>query len=205
LIQIKACRPDPEIRFLAMRGTRPRDEERLYCRLVGFVPVSATVEEVMKFINAAFVSALAVIATAAPVPRGEAAPLPTNVAAMKASLNQAVVQVRYGGWRGGWGYRGWGGHRGWGYGGLGYRGWGLGGVAAGAVIGGAIASSAYYGGYPYYGGGYHGGGYYGGGYYGGGYYGGGYYGGGYAQDYCPEYGYGGSYPGYYARRHYYAW
>jgi hypothetical protein len=154
--------------------------------LVKFVPVSTTAEEVMKFINAAFVSALAVIITGAIAPRGEAAPLPTNVAAMKASLNEAVVQVRYGGWRGGWGYRGWGGRRGWGYGGWGYRGCGLGGLAAGVVIGGAIANSAYYGGYPYDGG-YP------------------YYGGGYAQDYYPPYGYEGNYPGYYAPYPYYGW
>jgi hypothetical protein len=169
----------------------PRDEEGSIA--VRFVPVSTTAEEVMKFINTAFVSALAVIATGALVPRGEAAPLPTNVPAMKASLNEAVVQVRYVGWRGGWG-RGWGGPRGWGG-----WGWGLGGLAAGAVIGSAIASSAYYGGYPYYGGGYAPA------YYGGyPYYGGGYYGGGYAQGYYPSYGYAGNYPGYYVQP-YYGW
>lgn len=65
-----------------------------------------------------------------------AAPLPTNVATMKAAAGDDVTQVY---WRG----RGWGG--GWG--------WGLGGLAAGAIIGSAIASSApygYYGGGPYY-------------------------------------------------------
>ncbi|WP_372482615.1 hypothetical protein [Bradyrhizobium ivorense] len=82
---------------------------------------------------------------------GRAAPLPTNVAAMKGMVDNGVVEARWGGWgggwRGGWGYRGWRG----GYGGWGYRGWGA--AAAGAIVGGAIASSAY-GGYPYYGGGY---------------------------------------------------
>jgi hypothetical protein len=56
-----------------------------------------------------------------------AAPMPTNVAAMKAVVGDDTTQVY---WRGGWG-------------------WGLGGLAAGAIIGGAIASTAPYG---YYGG-----------------------------------------------------
>ena len=65
-----------------------------------------------------------------------AAPLPTNVATMKAAASDDVtpVQWRGGGWGGGWG-------------------WGIGGLAAGAIIGAAIASSApygYYGGGPYY-------------------------------------------------------
>jgi hypothetical protein len=65
--------------------------------------------------------------------QASAAPLPTNVATMKAAAGDDVTQVH---WRGG----GWG--------------WGLGGLAAGAMIGAAIASSApygYYGGGPYYG------------------------------------------------------
>jgi len=103
-------------------------------------------------------------------------PPPTNVAAMKAALDTPVVQVRYGRWHGGWGYRGWGGYGGWGHRGWGYRG-------LGAVGGGAIASSAYYGTYPYYGGGYA-------------------YSGGYADDYCPPYGYAGGYPGYRAGYYY---
>jgi hypothetical protein len=97
-------------------------------------------EEVMKFVKAAFVAALAVTTAGALTSRAEAAPLPTNVAAMKAALDTPVVQVRYGGWHGGWGYRGWGGYAGWGHRGWGYRGWGW--------------RSAYYGTYPYYGGGY---------------------------------------------------
>jgi len=63
-----------------------------------------------------------------------AAPLPTNVATMKAAAGDDVTQVH---WRG----RGFG--------------WGIGGLAAGAIIGSAIASSGpygYYGGGPYYGG-----------------------------------------------------
>ena len=147
----------------------------------------------MKLFKALFVAALAITTISAVASPGQAAPLPTNVAAMKAALDTPAVQVRYGRWYGGgWGHRGWGGgYRGWGYG----RGWGLG--AAGAIVGGAIASSAYYGGaYPYSGGGY--------GYDGGYGYGGGYgYSGGYASDYCPPQGYGGYYSGY--RRHYYGW
>ncbi|WP_439923063.1 hypothetical protein [Nitrobacter sp. JJSN] len=138
----------------------------------------------MKFVKAVLLAALAVTTTGTFVPRGEAAPLPTSIAAMKAALDTPVVQVRYGRWgyRGGIGYRGGWGHRGWGYGG-----WGLGGLAAGAIVGGAIARSAYYGGaYPYYGGAYA-------------------YDSGYAGDYCSPYGYGGTYPGYTARRYYYGW
>ena|SRR6476661_3815531 len=94
--------------------------------------------------------------TSGTLPSAHAAPLPTNIAAMKSMSSGNVVQARWGGWRGGWGYRGFG-YRGggWGYGrrgygGWGYGGWGLGAAAAGAIVGGAIASSAYYGGYPYY-------------------------------------------------------
>jgi len=77
----------------------------------------------------------------------QAAPLPTNVTAMKSMVAESSIQVQWRGWRGGgWGYRG--------VGGWGYRGLGWGGPAlAGAVIGGAIASNAY----GYYGGPYAGG------------------------------------------------
>ncbi len=135
----------------------------------------------MKFVKAAFVAALAVTTAGAFTSRVETAPLPTNVAAMKAALDTPVVQVRYGRWHGGWGHRGWGGYGGWGHRGWGYRGWGLGAAAAG----GAIASSAYYGAYPYYEGGYA-------------------YSRGYADDYCPPYGYTDYYPGYRAG-YYYGW
>lgn len=76
----------------------------------------------------------------------DAAPLPTNVATITSMVSDSSIQVRWGGWRGGWGHRGFGG-------------WGAG-ALAGAVIGGAIASGAYgyyggpaygYGGPPYYG------------------------------------------------------
>jgi len=76
-----------------------------------------------------------------------AAPLPTNVAAMKSMVSDSSIQVQWGGWRGGgWGHRG--------FGGWGPRGWGwAAGALAGAMIGGAVASSAYgYYGSPYYGG-----------------------------------------------------
>jgi hypothetical protein len=180
LIQVKVRLPGTE-NISSLCSGADRATKTIDRRSVGFVPVSTTVEEVMKFVKAAFVAALAVTIAGACAPRAEAAPLPTNVAATKAALDTPVVQVRYGGWRGGWGggYRGWGGYRG-----GGYRGWGLG---AAAVAGGAIASSAYYGGaYPYYGGGYA-------------------YGSGYASDYCSPYGYGGDYPGYGARQYYHGW
>ncbi|QOZ37738.1 hypothetical protein [Bradyrhizobium sp. CCBAU 53421] len=125
--------------------------------------------------------AFVLLASTIGVSASRAAPLPTNVAAMKGAVDNSAVQVRWGGWGGGWGYRGWrGGYGGWGYRGWGYRGWG---AAAGAIVGGAVASSAYSG-YPYYGGG---------------------YGYGYGGDYCSP---GGSYgcaPAYYARPRYYGW
>ncbi len=70
----------------------------------------------------------------------QAAPLTGLSAAAKptAQASQAI-QVRWGGWHGGWGWRG----GGWGL--------GIGALAAGALIGAAIASPYYYGGgYPYY-------------------------------------------------------
>ena len=67
-------------------------------------------------------------------------PLPTSIATIKSMLVSELTEVRWVGWRGGWGYRGWG-----------YRPWGWGAAAAGAVIGGAIVSGAYYGSYPAYG------------------------------------------------------
>jgi hypothetical protein len=106
-------------------------------------------EEDMHTFRLAFVCAFAGAVMAFNVASLHAAPLPTNVAAMKSTVADSLIQVRWGGWRGGgWGYRGFGG-------GFGYRGLGWGaGALAGAVIGGAIASSAYgyYGGpaYGYY-------------------------------------------------------
>jgi len=141
------------------------------------------VEDVMT--NTKTLLALILLASTVGIGAAQAAPMPTNVAAMKGAADNPTVQVRWGGgWRGGgWGYRGWRGYGGWGgYRGWGYRGWGA--AAAGAIVGGAIASSAYYGGYPYYGAGY------------------GYgYGSGYGGDYCAP---GGGY-GYYARPRYYGW
>jgi hypothetical protein len=86
----------------------------------------------MRRVRLAFVSAFAGTLLACNV--ASAAPLPTNVAAMKSLMANSSVQVRWGGWGGGWGYGGWG-------------------LGAGALAGAAIASSAYgyYGG-PYYGG-----------------------------------------------------
>jgi hypothetical protein len=110
--------------------------------------------------------------------RSQAAPLPTHFAAMKSMAATNTMQVRWGGWGGGW--RG----GGWGHGGWGHRPFGWGAAAAGALIGGALVSGAYYG--SYYGSSYPAYGYGG-------------YGGGYSYDYCPPrvgYGYGYS-PGYY--------
>jgi len=139
LIQIKVRPPGVE-NIASLCSGAGRATKTLDRRWAEFVPVSTTAEEVMKFVKAAFVVALAVTTASAFSSRAEAAPLPTNVAAIKAALDTPVVQVRYGGWHGGWGYRGWGGYGGWGHRGWGYRGWGL--------------RSAYYGTYPYYGGGY---------------------------------------------------
>jgi len=98
-------------------------------------------EENMHTFRLAFVCAFAGAVMACNVASIHAAPLPTNVAAMKSTVADSSIQVRWGGWRGGgWGHRGFGG---WG--------WGAG-ALAGALIGGAIASSAYgYYGAPYYG------------------------------------------------------
>jgi len=132
----------------------------------------------MSIWKTAIACSLAGAVMAGQIEQAAAAPLPTNVATMKAAVGDDIAQVH---WRG----RGWG--------------WGGGGLLAGAIIGGAIASSApygYYGGGPYYGGGYG----YGPGYgYG---YAPAYYG------YGPSYGYGGYYArpryyGYPAYRPYY--
>jgi hypothetical protein len=93
----------------------------------------------MSIWKTAMACSLAGAVMAGQLQQAAAAPMPTNVAAMKAMVSDDTTQVY---WRGGWGWRGGGG---WG--------WGLGALAAGAIIGGAIASSApygYYGG-PYYG------------------------------------------------------
>jgi hypothetical protein len=129
----------------------------------------------MNIWKTAIACSLAGAVVAGSIEQAAAAPLPTNVATMKAAAGDDVTQVY---WRG----RGFG--------------WGIGGLAAGAIIGGAIASSAYGGGYygggPYYGGyGYPGYGYG----YAPAYYGGGPYYGGYVQPYA--------YPRYYGYRRYY--
>ena len=85
----------------------------------------------MRAFKVAFVNAFVGVVMACNPASLRAAPLPTNVAAMKSMVVDSSIQVRWGGWRGG--------------------GWGAP-VLAGAIIGGAIAGSAYgyYG--PYYGG-----------------------------------------------------
>lgn len=90
----------------------------------------------MRIWKTAIACSLAAAVVAGQIGRANAAPLPTNVATMKAAAGDDVTQVH---WRGGWG-------------------WGLGGLAAAAIIGGAIASSAPYD-YGYYGGPYYGYGY----------------------------------------------
>src|SRR5262245_33372956 len=114
------------------------------------MPLLGRMEEVMpmsKTLLAALVAGAAMAGTAA---GAKAAPLPTNVAAMKALAGNDTLQGRWGvGWRGGgWGYRG-----GWGVRGRPF-GWGAGAgaLAAGALIGGAYYGSAYGSAYPYYGG-----------------------------------------------------
>jgi hypothetical protein len=86
----------------------------------------------LTFTHAAF---LAVGVTLFAGAGGQAAPLPTNVAAMKSLAPQSTTEVRWGGveWHGGgWGYHPWASH-----------GWGA--AAPGAIVG-----DGYYGGaYPY--------------------------------------------------------
>lgn len=89
----------------------------------------------MNIWKAAIACSLAGAVMAGQIEVAAAAPLPTNVATIKAAAGDDVTQVY---WRG----RGFG--------------WGIGGLAAGAIIGSAIASSAPYG-YGYYGGPYYGG------------------------------------------------
>jgi hypothetical protein len=98
-------------------------------------------------VRLAFVSAFAGTLLACNTASLNAAPLPTNVAAMKSMMANSSIQVRWGG--GGWGYRGFGG-------------WGLGaGALAGAVVGGASSAYGfYYAPYYVYNGPYYGGGYY---------------------------------------------
>ena len=78
----------------------------------------------MRIWTTAIACSLAGAVMAGQIGQAAAAPMPTNVAAMKAAAGDDVTQVH---WRGG----GWG--------------WGLGGLAVGAIIGVAIASSAPYG------------------------------------------------------------
>lgn len=85
----------------------------------------------MNIWKAAIACSLAGAVMAGEIEVAAAAPLPTNVATMKAAAGDDVTQVH---WRG----RGFG--------------WGIGGLAAGAIIGSAIASGAPYGYGPYYGG-----------------------------------------------------
>ena len=87
-----------------------------------------TGSKAMSIWKAAIACSLAGAVMAGQVQQAAAAPMPTNVAAMKAMVGDDTTQVF---WRGGWG-------------------WGVGALAAGAIIGGAIASTAPYGYGPYY-------------------------------------------------------
>jgi hypothetical protein len=86
----------------------------------------------MSILKTTVVHALAASLIAGQVGAAAAAPLPTNIAAMKSMVADSPIPVY---WGGGWGW-----------------GWGAGAVA-GLIIGGAIASNAYGGygpyGYPY--------------------------------------------------------
>jgi hypothetical protein len=87
----------------------------------------------MRFLGKSFAYAFAAALVAGQLTAATAAPLPTNISAMKSAV-EGPTQVY---WRGGWGWGGWG--------------WGAGAIA-GALIGGAIATSAYgyYGAPAYY-------------------------------------------------------
>jgi hypothetical protein len=94
----------------------------------------------LKLVAALSIAGAMSLASYVPV---QAAPITPLSAAAKPNAEDggSIVQVRWGGWHGGWGH-GWHGG-GWG--------WGVGALAAGALIGAAIASPYYYGGYyPYY-------------------------------------------------------
>jgi len=87
----------------------------------------------MSTFKAAITTTLSAALLAGQIGPTAAAPLPTNVAAMKSIAANGPIEVY---WRGGWG--GWG--------------WGAGApVVAGAIIGGAIAGGGYYGPGYYYG------------------------------------------------------
>jgi BA14K-like protein len=84
----------------------------------------------------------ALMAIAVPLYAGVASAAPVSGAlAIKNAATSNIENVRYYGWRGGWG-RGY--YGGWGWGGVGA------GLAAGAIIGGVLAAPYYYGGGPYY-------------------------------------------------------
>lgn len=90
---------------------------------------------IAKALTALFVTGSLTAVTVTPSGAGL---LPTSVAVINAQTMHDTVQVRWGGWHGGWG------HGGWGRGGWGFPGAFAGGLAVG-LIGSAIASSAAYG------------------------------------------------------------
>jgi hypothetical protein len=106
---------------------------------------------VSRFVAALSVTGVLLLGVSAPA---YSAPITPLSASARPAQADSFVQVRFGGFRGGFGgFRG-GGFGGW-HGGGWHRGFGWGGVgalAAGAVIGGALAAPYYYGGDPYYGG-----------------------------------------------------
>jgi hypothetical protein len=95
----------------------------------------------MIFSRAMLGALIAVAAFGCSTANSQADPTSHHLAAMKAVAPGTLLQVGWGGWRGGWGHRGWG-----------FRPWGWGAAAAGAVIGGALVAGPYYPPpYPYYG------------------------------------------------------
>jgi hypothetical protein len=105
---------------------------------------------------AVMVSVASTMLLALPLTAQGAPLMPASPVSKSTTLKANALEVRYGGWGGGWRGGGWGGgwrggYGGW-RGGWGGWGWGAGAVAAGALIGSAIAAPYYYGGYdPYYG------------------------------------------------------
>src|SRR6185437_17107405 len=99
---------------------------------------------------AVLASVASIVLLASELPSQGAPLMPTSPVSKSATANANTMEVRYGGWHGGWGGGGWRG--GWGGGGWrgGWGGWGWG-LGAGGLVGAAIAAPYYYGGYsPYY-------------------------------------------------------
>ena len=68
----------------------------------------------MRMLEISLAGAAAIAFTVAATGPSVAAPLPTNIRTIKSMLPMNLTEVRWYGWRGGWGYRGWGRPWGWG-------------------------------------------------------------------------------------------